>query len=234
MKFKLLILSILTLAVASCRPTTNPNEWVVSTATCWNTMTVSKAGDVYPRTFGTCGRLIVLPATEMAADFKTQTKFQNRVAATINVTYNWRITEPTAFIHSAKSITSSATDQDHKIDPNTMEAIENSIVDKMLIDVIREYTPTLPAGSDELDIEKELGKRISDRFTDRGVTFSGMSVNVNFSPQIEEALDIISALKFYEANGQVELGKEVIKQKAGAANITTGSASAPIAVAQEK
>ena len=46
-----------------------------------------------------------------------------------------------------------------------------------------------------------------------------MSINVDFSNQTEEALDVISALKFYEANEQLELGKKVIEAKAGATNI---------------
>ena len=48
-----------------------------------------------------------------------------------------------------------------------------------------------------------------------------MSINVTFTPQIEEALDIISALEFYSEKGERELGERVIERKAGAANITT-------------
>jgi hypothetical protein len=69
---------IATLSNCTCKGRVNPNEWVVSTATCWNTMTISKAGDVIPRLLTACDRMIVLPATELAADFTTETKFQNR------------------------------------------------------------------------------------------------------------------------------------------------------------
>ena len=48
-----------------------------------------------------------------------------------------------------------------------------------------------------------------------------MSVNVTYSPQIEEALDVISALEFYKANNETQLGRDVIKAKAGSANIQT-------------
>ena len=206
---------------SGCRATVNPNEWVVSTATCWNTMTVTKAGEVIPRLIGACDRLVILPATDLAADFSVQTKFQHRAAATINVTYNWRITDPEQFIKSAKVITSSATSEDHKIDPNALESIENGIVDKMLVDVIREYTPNVAAGTSELEIESNILRLCDSKVAGRGVSFSAMSINVVFAPQIEEALDILSALEFYEANGQKELGVEVIKAKAGSANIHT-------------
>jgi hypothetical protein len=163
--------------------------------------------------------MVILPATFMAADFMVETKFENRVAGKINLTYQWRISEPIKFISSAKSITSSPTDGDKKIDVTALETIENSVVDKMIIDVIREYTPNKSAGLDELAIEKDVFELCKNRFSDRGVEFASMSVNVNFSPQIEEALDVISALKFYETNGEKELGKDVIRAKAGAANI---------------
>jgi len=224
MKFRKIVLFFPLAAImllAGCRASVNPNEWVVSTGTCWNTMTVSKAGDAIPRLFSPCDRMIILPATDLAADFSVQTKFQHRAAATINVTYNWRITSPETFIRSAKSITSSATSDDHKIDPGALESIENGIVDKMLIDVIREYTPNIAAGTNELEIEDKVLKLCESKLDGRGVTFSGMSMNVIFAPQIEEALDILSALEFYDANGQKDLGIEVIKAKAGSANITT-------------
>jgi hypothetical protein len=205
----------------SCRGIVNPNEWVVSTANCWNTMSVTKAGEAIPRLTLNCDRMVILPATLMAADFMVETKFANRVAGTVNLTYQWRISDPIKFIESAKSITSSPTDDDKKIDVNALEAIENSVVDKMIIDVVREYTPSKEAGLDELVIEKEAFDLCKNRFSSRGVEFASMSVNVIYSPQIEEALDAMSALKFYEANGEKELGRDIIRAKAGAAKIQT-------------
>lgn len=205
--------------LVSCTVTVNPNEWVVSTGTCWNSMTVSKAGDYVPKTYTTCDRVIVLPATELAAEFSTETKFQARVAGEVSLSYRWRITNPIKFISAAKSITSASTDSDHKVDPNALEEIENGVVDKILIDLIREYTPSKEAGTDELRIEQDLQKLVEPYNNDRGIEFSNMSINVTFSRQTEEALDVISALKFYEANGQLELGKIVIANKAGASNV---------------
>lgn len=217
----LILLSAMT--IFSCRSIVNPNEWVVSTATCWNTMSVTKAGDVIPRLTMACDRMVILPATFMSADFSVETKFDNRVAGNLNLTYQWRISDPIRFISNAKSVTSCPTDGDKKIDANALESIENSVVDKMIIDVIREYTPNKSAGIDELQIEKDIFDLCKNRFADRGVEFASMSVNVNFSPQIEEALDVISALKFYESNDEKELGKDVIRAKAGAANIQSSS-----------
>ena len=217
---KKVLFILLAVTMLSCQSRVNPGEWVVSTATCWNTMTVSKAGNLIPRLITTCDRIVILPATELAAEFKTETKFAQRVAGTIEITYQWRITNPIEFINSAKSITSSATSEGHKIDPNALEAIENAIVDKLLINLVREYTPTVaPTDIDELKIEKHLQELAKEGFTDRGVEFNNLSVNVNLSPQAEEALDVISALNFYKENGQEELGRKIIEAKAGATKI---------------
>lgn len=221
---KLIVFSIL-LTLLSCKASVNPNEWVVSTATCWNTMTVSKAGDAIPRLLSTCDRMVILPATEMSADVNCETKFAGRVAGQVNIVYQWKITDPIAFIQSAKSITSSATDSDHKIDPNALEGVENAVVDKMLVDLVREYTPNKEAGLDEKTIETDINQAASSKFANRGVSLYNMSVNVNFSPQTEEALDVISALKFYEQNGQLEIGKRVIEAKAGATKVYIQSAN---------
>lgn len=204
---------------SSCRAIVNPNEWVVSTGTCWNTMSVTKAGQAIPRLHTACDRMVILPATFMSADITIETKFQDRVAGIVNLTYQWRITNPIKFISNAKSITSSPTDGDSKIDVSALEAIENSVVDKMIMDVIREYTPSKQAGLDELTIEKEVFELCKNKFSDRGVEFDNMSVNVTFSNQVEEALDVMSALKFYESNGEKNLGRDVIKAKAGATTI---------------
>lgn len=209
------------LLTISCRSKVSPNEWMVSTATCWNTMTVSKAGDYVPRLYTTCDQALRLPATEMAAEIKCETKFDNRVAGSINMTYQWRITDPKLFIANAKSVTTASTDTDFRLDPNVMEGVENAVVDKIIIDILRQYTPSLPAGVDELEIEKQLEKLVKTQIEERGIEFSNISLNVNFSAQTEEALDVISALEFYKAKGEETLGREVIKAKAGSASIVT-------------
>lgn len=217
---KKVLFILLAVTMMSCQSKVNPGEWVVSTATCWNTMTVSKAGNLVPRLITTCDRMVILPATDLGAEFKTETKFAQRVAGTIEITYPWRISDPIQFIKSAKSITSSPTNEGHKIDPDALEAIENAVVDKLLINLVREFTPTIaPTDIDELKIEKQLQELAKDMFAERGIEVNSLSVNVNLSPQAEEALDVISALNFYKENDQEELGRKIIEAKAGATKV---------------
>lgn len=216
---KLLFLTIL-VGLMSCKTMVNPNEWVVSTGTCWNTMTVSKAGDYVPRLYTTCDRMIILPATFMSMEFITESKFKGRVAGSISVAGQWRIVNPIAFIQNAKSITSAATDDSHKIDVNVLEEIENGVVDKMLMDLLREYTPNEEPGIDELTVEQQLSKLAQSKLLERGVEFANMSANITFTEQTEEALDAISALKFYRANSEEEFGRQIILNKALAPKIS--------------
>lgn len=218
----LLFISLTCLLFTSCQPKVNPNEWVVSTATCWNTMSVLKAGEVIPMLLTTCDRIVILPATELAASFETETKFSNRLAGKVFLSYQWRITDPIEFIKSAKNIVSSPTSDGHKIDPDHLESVENAVVDKLLINLVREFTPSVDAADiNELAIEKQLDKLSFESFEGRGIAFSNLSVNVILSAQVEEALDVISALGFYKQRGEEDLGRAIIVAKAGATNITT-------------
>lgn len=218
-KLSLIYLFGVALTLMSCKGVVNPNEWVIATTTCWNDMWVLEAGEAIPRLYTPCDRMIILPASYLSADFETETKFKNRVAGIVNITYRWRISDPTLFIQTAKSVISSPTSGDKKIDPDALEAIENSVVDKMLIDVVREYTPNKDAGIDELQVEKDLQGICSQKMGERGVEFANMSVNITFTEQIEQALDVSSALEVYKAKGIEEFGKQVILEKAGAPTI---------------
>lgn len=184
-------------------------------------MTVSRAGDYIPRLYTKNDRMIILPATYLSAEFSVTSKFQNRVSGIVNISYQWRISDPIKFINNAKSLTSCPTDDHYKVSVDALEALENSVVDKMVMDVIREYTLNKSASTDCLIMEREIFQLCETRFSDRGISFASMPVDVKFSAQIEEALDVSSTLELYKLIGQEELGKKVIEAKAGAANITT-------------
>lgn len=216
-----LFVLVTTLLLSSCAPTANPNEWIITTATCWNTISVLKAGSPIPRLVTRCDRMIVLPSSELGMELKCETKFAGRAAGIVSVSGNWRISDPEIFIRSAKSLTSAATGEEHKVNPDALEEVENRVVDKMWKDVIRELTPKMQViNLSEKEIEDSLLVLANTKLTGRGVAFSGMSVNVDFSPQTEEALDAASAMQVYKDLGQEELGEEIIKAKAGATTVT--------------
>ncbi|HMU03847.1 MAG TPA: hypothetical protein PJ990_09495 [Saprospiraceae bacterium] len=211
----LLILSFFT----ACRSKVEPNEWVVSTTTCWNTIDTSKAGDLVPILLTKCDRMVRLPSTLMSGELQTTVKFNGKISSKISVTYQWSITDPIKFVHNSKSITSGPTDDSYRVDPLFLEEIENTVVDKSLINVIREITAKLDVDIVDLELEELIASKISDSNEKRGITFSNISLVVEQPAQIEEARDVISALKYYEELNEREFGEKVILAKAGAASI---------------
>ena len=217
----ILFVLLTTLLLSSCMPSANPNEWIITTTTCWNTISVLKAGSPIPHLYTTCDCMIALPSSELGMELECETKFAGRAAGIVSVSGNWRISDPEIFIQNAKSLVSSTTSEGHKVNPDALEEVENRVVDKMWKDVIRELTPKMQViNLSEKEIEDSLLVLANTKLTGRGVSFSGMSVNVDFSPQTEEALDAASALQIYNDLEQEELGKEIIKAKAGATTIT--------------
>ncbi len=208
------------LLLASCMPSANPNEWVITTATCWNTISVLKAGSPIPRLYTTCDRMLILPSSYLGMELKCETKFAGRAAGNVEVKGNWRISDPETFIKNAKSLTSSTVNEGYKVNPDDLEDIENRVVDKMWIDIIRELTPTIQINNiSEKEIEDALFALSKTKLSGRGVEFEGMSINVNFSEQTEEALDAMSALQIYKDSKEEELGRKIIEAKAGASTI---------------
>lgn len=212
-------LTVLSTLLSSCASRVSPNEWLVYTNNCWNTIQLSKAGDIVPRLVSSCDRSILLPATEMSADFSVDTKFKGKVQGRVNLTYQWIIEDPVVFVQNAKSVLSTPTTDVKGVDVNVLETVENNVVDKYVIDIIREYTPEQEPGLDEKTLEVDVIALASEKMKQRGIRIMNPSCNIEFTAQTEEALDVISALKFYEANGEGELGREVIKAKASATKV---------------
>lgn len=211
----LLIAAAIVLESCGCTRV-NPNEWVVRTTDCWQTYRTLKAGDTKKLVMGVCNKQIVLPAAELSGEFVVNTKFENRLAGEISMTYQWKITKPEDFIKSAKTLVSGNSDND-KISASKLEAVENAVVDKYLMNLIRETTPEINGLEvDELALELLISDKAEDTLDGRGVEFFNISLNVDVSDQAEEALDVLSALKTYKAAGEEEFGREIIKAKAGA------------------
>ena len=218
---KTFFLLVIVLLISSCNPAVNPNEHVVVTIDCWNSMYVKKAGQAMPRLLTSCDRMIILPASLLNGDVTVAAKFgKGRVKGTVMLAYQYVIENPTLFVSVAKFITAAKTTEDNKVDPVILESAENTIIDKLLADIVRAYTPTQePKDIEENKIESDLFSLISLKFSERGIKIINPSINVDFSAQTEEALDVISAYNLYKNEGLEELGKDVIKAKASKTNI---------------
>ncbi len=205
----------------SCTPSVMPNQYVVVTANCWNTMSVIKAGSVPPRLMTPCDRKIILPAYNMDGEVVVSARFMGDVKGEIKIDYQYEIKDPIMFVGAAKFITSSQTDAEGNVDMNTLEKAENSVIDKIAKDIVREYIPTInPIDIDEGRIESDLTPKINKVLQERGILMSGISIDVDFKQQTEQALDAISAYNLYKNANLQDVGKEVIKAQAGKTEVT--------------
>lgn len=212
---KYLSFSFLLLFV-SCIPSVTPNEFVVVTSDCWNHMEVIKAGKTPPRLITACDRKIVLPAYLMDGTAEVPARFLGDVKGIIKFDYQYEIIDAIKFVSSAKFVTSSQTDEKGVVDMNVLERAENSVIDKIIKDVTRDYIPTVnPVDIEESKIEVDILTPVNKRLEERGIVLSTMSVDVDFKQQTEQALDVISAYNLYKNAGIPEIGAKVIENQAG-------------------
>ena len=72
---------------------------------------------------------------------------------------------------------------------------------------------------DQSEFEDTLQTQVNKALSDRGVHINYLSFVPTPSEQTEQAIDVATAMKIYESKGLMEIGKQVIANKAGAAKI---------------
>lgn len=216
--FKLLTLIIgftVLFSTEGCIPKVTPNEWVLVTSNCWNSMSVVEAGDVAPRLMTSCDRKIVLPKAGIDGEVVVSVRFKGDVKADVKISYMFQITDPRLYVKHAKSILSSPTDAEYRPNTDVMEKAENAVIDIMIKNVVREYAnQVLATDKDESDIETDVVPLINKRLADRGVEIFDPSVDLLFGQQTEAAFDVISANNLYKSAGIESLGSQVISNQA--------------------
>lgn len=214
----ILLMTLVLFTFSACIPKVSPNEHVVVTSNCWNTMTVIKAGEVPPRMITNCDRKCILPAYPMDGQVNIPSRFIGDVKGTVNLDYQYEIIDPKLFIQNAKFVVTSKTDDgsgSNKVSNDNIEYAENSVIDKKTRDIVREYIPTVnPVDIDEGDIENHILPLINEVMAERGIKLSSTSVDVDFKQQTEQALDVISAYNLYKNAGLENLGEQVIANQA--------------------
>ena len=207
--------------LTACNPRTNPNEWVLITSDCWNSMSVLEAGDAYPYfQWNICERSITLPATEMGADLHAGVRFKGRVEGEVDASYLWEIDYPKAFVNSAKKVVSTTGRGRNKVDVEVLEALENTIIDRIVKNKIREICTTiLPKDIDELAMEVQVEEALKDSMAARGIVLSNVSLKFDLPEDAELAIALEATMGLFKSIGQLELGKQLMLAKASAPTI---------------
>lgn len=169
---------------------------------------------------------VFLPATTMVGDLSSiQRVGKTGESARVKFlyTYQWEIQDPLAFIREAKELKNG----DYTTD-GSLEGIENRLVDKHFHDVSAVLLVDESVRNfDQASFEKKLIQAINDDLKKYGILITAASVVPEFGRFLEDALDAASALDFYKSIGEESLGREIIKQNAGATKVVVTNNSIP-------
>lgn len=169
---------------------------------------------------------VYLPATTMVGGLSSiQRVGKTGESARVKFlyTYQWEIFDALLFIKEAKELKNG----DYTTD-GSLEGIENRLVDKMFHDVSAELLIFESVRNfSQADFEKKLITSVNNILAKYGVIITAASVVPEFGRFLEDALDAASALDFYKSINEESLGREIIKQNAGAAKINVNVDATP-------
>lgn len=162
---------------------------------------------------------LYLPATTMGGELSsTQRVGKTGEAAKVKMlyTYMWEIADPLRFVTEAKELRGGG---DYTSDAS-LEIIESRLIDRHFHDISAKLLVDEDVKSfDQAKFEARLTPELNKDMEQYGVRITAVSVVPEFGEQLETALDAAQALEVYKSIGQEELGKDIIRAKAGATNI---------------
>lgn len=161
---------------------------------------------------------VYLPATTMVGDLSSiQRVGKTGESARVKFlyTYQWEISDPLLFIREAKELKNG----DYTTD-GSLEVIENRLADKHFHDISATLLVNESVRNfDQASFEKKLIESINEDLKRFGIKITASSVVPEFGRFLEDALDAASALDFYKSINEEQLGREIIKQNAGATKV---------------
>ena len=188
---------------------------------CGVTWEIIPAGQTIPKRFTACELKTTIPGAPMTGESHFKTNFANKVKTNIDMDYEYEIIDPVKFITEAPYLAKSNSDADEvSMDNSRFESAENSIIDKRIKDIARDLLLNIDIVEfDQSEFEDTLQTQVNKALSNRGVHINFLSFVPTPSEQTEQAIDVATAMKIYESKGLVEIGKQVIANKAGAAKI---------------
>ncbi|MFM8738919.1 MAG: hypothetical protein ACKOC0_01800, partial [Cytophagales bacterium] len=141
--------------------------------------------------------------------------------ANVHIDYDNSITEPLEFIKQAKYLGKANTDaDDEEAIGNAFEGAENMVIDKRIKDVSKGiFIDADIVELDQSELENRLLNESNKVLEPLGVHLNFITLTFDLDEQTRQAIDVSTAMKIYESRGLVEIGKEVISQRAGATKI---------------
>jgi transposase len=76
---------------------------------------------------------------------------------------------------------------------------------------------------DQTEVEALIHRKTNKILAELGVELNFITLTLDLDDQTRQAIDISTAMKIYESRGIQELGKEVMKERAGATKVTVNT-----------
>lgn len=200
------------------------NQQVLVSDDCGMNWKKINAGDAVPKAgVNACYMKVVVPNYPMQGDCKYITNLKDRVRATVDIDYDYSITNALAFIKQAKYLgkANADVDTDGALDNNAFEGAENMVIDKRIRDVSKAmFLSEDIVDLDQAELENRLLTEVNKVLEPFGVFLNFITLTFDLDEQTRQAIDVSTAMKVYESKGLGELGRQVVIQRAGAPKIT--------------
>lgn len=219
-RLSLMILLLVIVVIQAC-DYAHSNVQTLITDDCGVSWKLIAAGESVPKRIGICAYKVTVPDYPMQGESKFRTAFADRVLANIEVTYDYSIIEPIAFIAEAKYLGKANTNSDDLSNSSAAyETAENAVIDKR----IKEVTRDLLIHEDivefsQADFEDKLLKKVNELLSPKGVKLNFLSFVPIPEEQTRLAIDVVTASKIYKSKGLEEVGKAVSTARAGATKV---------------
>lgn len=198
------------------------NQQVVVSDDCGMTWKKINAGDAVPKGgLNACYMKVVIPNYPMQGESRFISNLKDRVRANVHIDYEYSITEPLEFIKQAKYLGKANTSaDDEEAIGNAFEGAENMVIDKRIKDVSKGiFIDADIVELDQSEMENRLLNESNKILEPLGVHLNFITLTFDLDEQTRQAIDVSTAMKIYESKGLVEIGKQVISQRAGATKI---------------
>ena len=226
--------AILTISFTSCERSQANVQTLISND-CGVTWELIPPGQTIPKRVMACELKTTIPGAPLTGESRFKTTFANKVKANIELDYEYEIVDPVKFISEAKYLAKSNSDADDvSQNSSRFESAENSIIDKRIKEIARDLLENIDIVEfDQSEFEDTLLTNVNKNLEKRGVRLNYLSFVPTPSEQTEQAIDVATAMKIYESKGLVEVGKQVISNKAGATRVEMKVQSEPNTTTQQ-
>ncbi len=199
------------------------NQQVVVSSDCGVTWQKINMGEAVPRPgVNPCYMKVVIPNFPMQGESKFITNLKDKVRTVTHIDYDYTIVEPLAFIKQAKFLGKANTDADDEAAiGSNFEGAENMVIDKRIKDVAKNlFVDEDIVELDQSELEDRLLAESNKILEPLGIKLNFITLTFDLDEQTRQAIDIATAMKVYQSRGLVDVGREVMKERAGATKIT--------------